>query len=52
MTLALKVISELEQASDMVRDEEIYHVLAVDHGLDEHEALVLLVQLMRKSLVH
>lgn len=52
MKLALKVISELEQAQDMVRDDELYPVLAVDHGIDEDEVSDLLFQLMRKGLVH
>ena len=52
LKLALEVISELEQASDMVRDDEIYQALTVDHGLSEDEVLDLLLGLMRKGLVH
>ncbi len=52
MKLALKVISELEQASDLVRDDELYRVLEVDHGLDENEVIHLLFGLMKKGLIH
>ena len=52
LKLALKVISELEQASDIVRDDELHRVLEVDHGLDENEVLGLLIGLMKKGLIH
>ena len=52
LKLALGVISELEQTSDMVRDEEIYQVLGVEHGISEDEVLDLLIGLMRKGLIH
>ena len=52
MMLALKVISELEQSSDIVRDDELHRVLQVDHGFDENKVINLLFGLMKKGLVH
>ena len=51
MKLALGVISELEQASGMVRDDELYRALE-GHGISEDEVWDLLIGLMRKGLVH
>lgn len=52
MKLVLSVISDLEQDSDIVRDDELYRVLEVDHGLDENEVLGLLIGFMKKGLIH
>ncbi len=48
----LHVISMMEQASGIVRDEELYRILSSEHGIGEDEALGLILQLMKKSLIH
>ncbi len=52
METVLNVIVKMEQASGAVRDEELYRVLASGYEIGEDESLDLLVQLMKKGLIH
>jgi len=48
----LVVISEMEEASGMVKKAGYYCVLSAEYGIDEDRARYLLVQLMKKGLVY
>ena len=49
---ALAVISEMEEASGMVKKAGYYRVLSAEYGIDEDRARYLLMQLMKKGLVY
>ena len=51
METVLNVIIEMEQASSIVRDEELYSILNSEHGIGEDEALDLILQLMKRRLI-
>jgi len=49
---ALQVISKIEQASGIIRDEELYRILSLEHGIGDDEAVGLILQLLKKGLIH
>ena len=48
----LQTLGRLGGESGEVLDEDLYRVLAVEHGFDEDEALDLIVELLRAGLVY
>lgn len=48
----LKVVGRLGGESGEVLDEVLYRVLSVEHGIDEDEAIGLVVELIREGLVY
>lgn len=47
----LEVVGMLENESGDVPDEDLYRVLSAEHGIDEDEAVGLVVQLIKEGLV-
>ena len=52
MALVLNVVSRLEHTSGVARDEELYRVLETEHGLEQDEVRALMLQLLKKNLIH
>jgi len=48
----LNVVGRLGSGSGEVLDEDLYRVLSIEHGIDEDEAIDLIVELIRAGLVY